>query len=119
MVNSNVSSDYSDVYILVKETIAVTNTGRAVASNNRNKNVIFKNCSLFTDCITDINYKEIDHAKEIDVVMLMLLINDNGVIIDVPNDPDRVSFKCKQKITGETRNNGTKDVHIMLLLSNF
>ena len=29
-------------------------------------------------------------------------INNNGVIIDVPDDPDNFSFKYKQKITGET-----------------
>ena len=29
-------------------------------------------------------------------------INDNGVIIDVPDDPDSASFKSKQKITVQT-----------------
>ena len=59
------------MYILVKGTIAVTNTGTAVAPNNRNKKVIFKNCAPFTYCISEINNKEIDHAKKIDVVMPM------------------------------------------------
>ena len=35
------------------------------------KNVIFKNCAPFTDCLSKINNKEIDHAKDIDVVMPM------------------------------------------------
>ena len=56
---------YSDVYILVKGTIAVTKTGRAVAPNNINKKVIFKNCARFTDCIREIN----NNAKDIDVIM--------------------------------------------------
>ena len=29
-------------------------------------------------------------------------INDNGVIIDVPDNPDSVSFKSKQKTTSQT-----------------
>ena len=46
--------DYSDAYILVKETIRVPNTAAAgVAVNNTNKKVIFKNCAPFTDCITE------------------------------------------------------------------
>ena len=34
-------------------------------------NVIFKNCVPFPDFISEINSKEIDHAKDIDVVMPM------------------------------------------------
>ena len=60
--------DYSDSYILVKGTITVPNTA---ASNNINKKVIFKNCAPFIDCLREINSKEIDHAKDIDVVMPM------------------------------------------------
>ena len=97
----------------------VTNTRTVAAPNNRNKNVIFKYCATFTDCISEINNKEIDHAKGIDVVMLMynlieyrdnyikasgilwscyrdkLLICDNKNIIDAPDDPDSVSVKYK------------------------
>ena len=63
--------DYSDSYILVKGTITVPNRGTAEDPNNRNKKVIFKNCALFTDCRSEINNKEIDHAKYIDAVMPM------------------------------------------------
>ena len=42
--------DYSDAYILVKETITINNTAAADAgANNVNKKVIFKNCATFTD----------------------------------------------------------------------
>ena len=41
--------DYSDACILVKGTITVNNTGTDAAPNNRNKNVIFKNCARFTN----------------------------------------------------------------------
>ena len=49
-------------------------------------------------------------------------IDNNGNIIDVRDDPDSASFKYKQKITGETGNDGIKDVQIMVplkYLSNF
>ena len=60
---------YSDAYILVKGTIIVTNTGAEAAPNNRAKKVIFKNCTPFINWISEINNSEIDHAKDIDVVM--------------------------------------------------
>ena len=63
--------DYSGAYILVKGSITITNTGTAAAFNNRDKNVIFNNCVPFTDCISEIKNKEIDHAKDIDVVIPM------------------------------------------------
>ena len=53
--------DYNDVYIFVKGT---TNTGAAAAVNNRNKNIIFKNCPPFNNWITETNNKEIDLAKD-------------------------------------------------------
>ena len=42
--------------------------------------------------------------------------NDNGVIIDVPDDLDNTSFKYKQKITGQTGIDGTKNIQIMMPL---
>ena len=134
--------DYSDAYILVKGTISVNNT----AANNTNKKVIFKKCVPFTNCISEINNTQIDNAKDIDIVMPIYNLieysdnyakttgslwqyckdiparNDNGEIIvfDVNNVTD--SFNFKVKITGQTGNNGTKDVEIMVplkYLSNF
>ena len=64
--------DYSDAYILVKGTITVADTSAAgVAANNTNKKVIFRNCTPFTNCISEINNKQADNAKDIDIVMLM------------------------------------------------
>ena len=64
--------DYSDAYILVKGTITVNNTAAADAdANNTNKKVIFKNCALFTNCISEINNTQVDIAKYIDIVMPM------------------------------------------------
>ena len=49
-------------------------------------------------------------------------ISDNGNITDVADDHNSVSFKYKQKITGQTKNDGRNDVEIMVpleYLSNF
>ena len=64
--------DYSDAYILVKGTISANNTAAArAAANNINRNVIFKNCAPFTNCISEINNTKLDNAKDIDIVMPM------------------------------------------------
>ena len=135
--------DYSDAYILVKRTISVTNTA---AANNINKKVIFKNCAPFTNCISEINNTQIDNAKDIDIVMPMYNLieysdnyvkttgslwqyckdiptrNDNNGIVVFGRNNLTDSFNFKAKITGQTGNNGTKDVEIMVplkYLSNF
>ena len=72
--------DYSDTYILVKGNIAVHDTGTAEASTEIDKEVIFKNCAPFTNCISKINNTQIDNAEYIDIVMPMynlLEYNDN------------------------------------------
>ena len=51
------------------------------------------------------------------------VLDNNGNIIDFPDDNNNsASFKFKQKITGQTGNDGRKDVEIMVplrYLSNF
>ena len=64
--------EYSDVHILVKGTITVNNTAAADAdANNTNKKVIFKNCVPITNCISEINNKQVDNAKDLDIVIPM------------------------------------------------
>ena len=139
--------DYSDAYILVKGTITVNNTAAAgAAANNTNKKVMFKNCAQFTNCISEINNMQIDNAKDIDIVMPMCNLieysdnyakttgslwqyckdiparNANNEIIIFAENNTTDSFKFKAKITGQTGNDGTKDVEIMVplkYLSNF
>ena len=139
--------DYSDAYILVKRTISVNNTAaQGVAANNTNKKVIFKNCAPFTNFISEINNTQIDNAKDIDIVMPMYNLieySDNYAKTtgslwqyckDIParNNDDEIvvfrgnnttdSFNFKAKITGQTGDDGTKDVEIMVplkYLSNF
>ena len=61
-----------DAYILFKRNITVNNTATdGAAANNTNKKVIFKNCALFTSCISKINNTQIDNAEYIDIVMRM------------------------------------------------
>ena len=59
--------DYSDTYIVVKETITATNPNNA----KRNKEVTFKNNTPFIKCISKINGVKIDNAEDLDVVMPM------------------------------------------------
>ena len=67
--------DYANAYILVcKGTITITGAGDDDAAkrlDERNKDVIFKNCAPFTKCINRINNTDIDNAKDIDIVMPM------------------------------------------------
>ena len=60
--------DYADVNILVKRTTTITGAGD---DDERNKSVIFKNCTPFTKCISRINNKDIANAQDIDTVMPM------------------------------------------------
>ena len=139
--------DYSDAYILVKETINVNNTAAEdAAANNVNKKVIFKNCAPFTNCIREINSTQIDNTKDIDIVMPMYNVieysdnyakatgslwqyckdipsrNNNNLIQLFADGNLTDSFNFKLKFTGQTGNNGTKNVEIMVplkCLSNF
>ena len=126
--------DYSDAYILVKGRITIEGAGADAAArqaDERDKGVAFKNCALFTNCISEINNMQIDNAKDIDIVMPMYNLieySDNyekasgslwQYFRDEPNGniEDSESFKSKIKITGKTpNNNNVKDVEIMVPL---
>ena len=135
--------DYSDAYVLVKGTITVNNIAAAgAAANNTNKKVIFKNCVPFTNCISEINNTQIDNAKDIDIVIPIYNLieysdnyakttgslrqyckdiparNANNIVIFAENNTTD-SFKFKAKITGQTGNDGTKDVEIIVPLKYF
>ena len=61
--------DYSDAYIVVTGTIAVTRP-----NNNKNaydKKLAFKNNAPFNSCITKINNTLTDNAEDLDIVMPM------------------------------------------------
>ena len=66
--------DYSDAYINVKGTIAITGEGADAAArqaDERDKGVAFKNCAPLINCISEINNTEVDNAKDIDIIMPM------------------------------------------------
>ena len=47
-----------------------------VQVNNTNKVVTFTNCVPFTDCITEINYTQVDVTQKIDVVIPMYNLSE-------------------------------------------
>ena len=126
--------DYSDEYLLVKGTITITRAGADAAvrqADERNKGLIFKNCAPSINCKSETYNTEIDHAKDIDIVMPMynlLEYSDNYLKTsrslwqyykDEPNDnlTGSKSFKSKIKITENTPNDGNrKDVEIIVPL---
>ena len=66
--------DYNDAYILVGGTITITWGGAddtAKWADQREKGVIFKNDSSFTDSISKITSTQTDNAKDIDFLMSM------------------------------------------------
>ena len=133
--------DYSDAYIIFKGTITVHNTAAADAdANNTNKKVIFKNCAPFTNCISEINNTQGDNAKDIDIVMpvynlieysdnyaktsgslrqyclALPALDNNNPIVDFTENNLTDSFNFKVKITGQSGDDGTKNVEIMVPL---
>ena len=132
--------DYAGAYILVKGTITTTVAGdNAYArwADERNKGVIFKNCTPFTKCRSRIHNKDIDTTQNIAIVIPMYKLIEYGdnyskasgslwqYYKDEPNDnlENSEPFKSKVKITVNTPDGGnTKDVEIIVPsknLSNF
>ena len=66
--------DYSDAYILLSGTIIISERQAKQAArqgDERNKGTIFKDCTSFTDFISQINNTQVDNAIDIDVVIPM------------------------------------------------
>ena len=105
------------------------------------KNVMFKNCGPFTDCIREINNTQVDNGKENDIVMPMYNLIEHGnnyletsgslsqyhepsfdpghnAIVDFTGaNHNSKSFKFKQKKKiGAAGNNRTKNVKVMVPL---
>ena len=68
---------YSDAYILLRGTITVA--ALAAGGGNNNMQVVFKNCTPFTNSINAINNTQKDN-KDMDVVMIMynLIVYSNN-----------------------------------------
>ena len=130
--------DFSDVYIVVKETITVTNP----SNNAYDKKLAFKNNAPFVSCISKINNALIDNAGDLDVVMSMYNLLEYSknyskttgsfwnYYRDEPNSgvggadnninysiKDSKSFDYKTSITGKLEGNNTeKEVEIVVPL---
>ena len=66
--------NYADAYVLVNGTITITGPGDddlAKQLDERNKSLIFKNCTPFIECISRINGTYIDNTQDIDTGMPM------------------------------------------------
>ena len=135
MISSDVC-DYSDAYVLVSGTIAITGVGddiNAKSTDKTNKEEICKKCAPFTNCISSKINIEIDNTEYIDVVMPMhnlIEYSDNyskhqevcGNITDMiqMKIQQSESFKYKSKITGKTpASNNIKNVKIAVPLEYF
>ena len=100
--------------------------------------MIFKNCAPFTNCISEINNTQVDNAKDIDIAMPMYNLieysdnfseksgslwqyskdipDNNNAIVNFAENNLTDSFSFKAKMTGQTGDNGTKKVEIMVPL---
>ena len=125
--------NYSDAYILVSGTITIDREGYddpSKQTDERNKKIIFKNCSPFTDCTSEINNTQIDNR---DLNAIMPMYN----LIEYSNDYSETagslwqyykadpyddlsyskSFNFKAKIMEKTpTNDSKKDVKIVVPL---
>ena len=63
-------------------------TAADAATNNVNKEVLFKSYTPFNDCISEINNTQVDNANYIDVIMLMKM---NIVIIEYSDNYSKTS----------------------------
>ena len=63
-----------DGYGIVKGTIKITEAGANATvrqGNEKNKQVIHKNCALFNNCVSKVNNNQVDNTKELHIVILM------------------------------------------------
>ena len=136
MLRSNLC-DYSDVYILVKGTITVSENN---LRDRQDRPLIFKNNAPFVSCITRVNGELIEDADDLDIVMpiynlLQYSKNYRKTIGSLYNyyrdelsdDADdnqfnnikivnSNTFKYKNKIIDNTNNQGTKDIDLAIPL---
>ena len=141
MLRSNLC-DYSDAYILVKGTVTVNGAVNGVENEilRRNRPLILKNNAPFVSCMTKINNEFIEDVDDLDIVMPMYnlleysknyrktigsLYNYYRDELSDDNNPNNFpntnvvnsnAFEYKNKITGNTNNQGTKDVELAIPL---
>ena len=126
--------DYSDGYMLIKETETIPIPPQAWDNaNNNDQEVVFWNSAPFTNCLSEINNTQINNAKDIDIVMTMNnlieysdnyskrseslrqyyrdepFLDANDAIADFPDAIITVlHLNLNKKIAGKTANGDTK-----------
>ena len=65
--------DYSDAYIVTKETTTVYDSN---ANNRINRELVFKNNALFRSCMLKVNNTFIDSTKELHIVISMYNLSE-------------------------------------------
>ena len=137
--------DYNDAYILAKGTISMASQA-GDNPYNANQKVVFKNCALSTDCISEINNTEKDNAKHTDVIISThnlkeysnnysktsrslqqyyrdeTALTDARAIANFHAVDNSAQFKFNKIITGVVDDNGRKNLEIVVqlkYLSNF
>ena len=73
MLKSNLC-DKSDAYIILKGTVTIPGQAADAPAHEvdrAKKQIIFKDCAPFTDCMSEINNTHLDNAKYLDVVIPM------------------------------------------------
>ena len=134
--------DYSDAYILVKGTATVNGVVNGAENEilRRNRPLVLKNNAPFVSCMTKINNEFIEDADDLDIVMpkynlleysknyiktIDSLYNYYRDELSDDNNPNNFrntnvvnsnAFEYKNKITGNTNNQGTKDVELAIPL---
>ena len=68
--------DYSDVRACKRNynRCCTRRNAATIAADRNNKQVLFKTCSPFTDCINEKRNTQVNNAKDLDVVMLMYIL---------------------------------------------
>ena len=125
---------YIYIYILVGGSITVVRAEAetaAMAVDRDYKQAVYKNCTPFTNCITEIKDAQVGNAKDLDVVMPMYNLTEfsdnysktSGSLYqfykDQPNDNDvkeSESFKFKSKFLDNTDNAGIINAKIAVPL---
>ena len=137
--------DYSNAYILVKETItAIRTAAQGQPNNGANRKVIFRKCAPFTNYISRINNTQVDDAHDIDVVMAMYnlieysdnysktsgilwqyrekaALDANGTKIADFTEENAITdlLKIKEKIIGKTGNDGKVPIMVPVIFGEY
>ena len=102
----------------------------ATPTDRNNKQVIFRNCTPFSNCINEINNTKVDNTKDIDLVTpmyhLMQYSNNYSKTLgslweycrDEPDESirDSKSFNFKSRFLNDTDNTSTVNVEIAVSL---